>query len=220
MTDELERRREECLQLRAMMADRIITAHSISKESYGGMGCCCCCFSLPSSSLAAGCSLFCHLLGWFFILQSSSGSTSVYSRAVRIQLIWSKWLVPGFSYWLACSSLASLKQWHGLDSVSTSQSLTMAWPWLVSASQSLTMAWPWLVSAGQSLTMAWPWLVSASQSLTMAWPWLVSTSQSLTMAWPWLVSTSQSLTMAWPWLVSASQSLTMAWPWLVSTSQS
>jgi len=149
MTDELERRREECLQLRAMMADRIITAHSISKESYGGMGCCCC-FSLPSSSLAAGCSLFCHLLGWFFILQSSNGSTSVYSRAVRIQPIWSKWLVPGFSYWLACSSLASLKQRHGLDLVSSSQWLTMAWPWLVSTSQSLRMALPWLVSTSQS----------------------------------------------------------------------
>ncbi|XP_070177930.1 unconventional myosin-Va-like [Littorina saxatilis] len=36
MTDELERRREECLQLRAMMADRLITTHSIGKESYGG----------------------------------------------------------------------------------------------------------------------------------------------------------------------------------------
>ncbi|XP_025081332.1 unconventional myosin-Va-like isoform X4 [Pomacea canaliculata] len=36
MTDELERRREECLQLRAMMADRMITMHSIAKESYGG----------------------------------------------------------------------------------------------------------------------------------------------------------------------------------------
>lgn len=36
MTDELERRREECLQLRAMMADRMISMHSIAKESYGG----------------------------------------------------------------------------------------------------------------------------------------------------------------------------------------
>ncbi|CAG5121150.1 unnamed protein product, partial [Candidula unifasciata] len=37
MTDELERRREECLQLKAMLADRTITTHSIAKESYGGM---------------------------------------------------------------------------------------------------------------------------------------------------------------------------------------
>lgn len=37
MTDELERRREECLQLKAMLADRTITTHSIARESYGGM---------------------------------------------------------------------------------------------------------------------------------------------------------------------------------------
>ena len=36
MTDELERRREECLQLRAMMAEKSITTHAIAKESYGG----------------------------------------------------------------------------------------------------------------------------------------------------------------------------------------
>nr|KAG5702614.1 hypothetical protein BaRGS_028000 [Batillaria attramentaria] len=36
MTDELERRREECLQLRAMMAERVISTHSIAKDSYGG----------------------------------------------------------------------------------------------------------------------------------------------------------------------------------------
>ena len=36
MEAELDRRREECLQLRAMMADRAITTHSIGKESYGG----------------------------------------------------------------------------------------------------------------------------------------------------------------------------------------
>ena len=36
MTDELERRREECLQLRAMMAERSITTHEIAKQSYGG----------------------------------------------------------------------------------------------------------------------------------------------------------------------------------------
>ncbi|XP_069102080.1 LOW QUALITY PROTEIN: unconventional myosin-Va-like [Argopecten irradians] len=37
MTDELERRREECLQLRAMMAERSITTHEIAKQSYGGI---------------------------------------------------------------------------------------------------------------------------------------------------------------------------------------
>ena len=37
MTDELERRREECLQLKAMLAERTITTHSIARESYGGM---------------------------------------------------------------------------------------------------------------------------------------------------------------------------------------
>ncbi|VDI69646.1 myosin V [Mytilus galloprovincialis] len=36
MNDELERRREECLQLRAMMAEKSITTHAIAKESYGG----------------------------------------------------------------------------------------------------------------------------------------------------------------------------------------
>ncbi|XP_055872959.1 unconventional myosin-Va-like isoform X4 [Biomphalaria glabrata] len=36
MADELERRREECLQLKAMLADRTITTHSIARESYGG----------------------------------------------------------------------------------------------------------------------------------------------------------------------------------------
>lgn len=36
MTDELERRREECLQLRAMLADRSIGTHVIAKEFYGG----------------------------------------------------------------------------------------------------------------------------------------------------------------------------------------
>ncbi|XP_059173032.1 unconventional myosin-Va-like [Physella acuta] len=36
MTDELDRRREECLQLKAMLADRTITTHSIARESYGG----------------------------------------------------------------------------------------------------------------------------------------------------------------------------------------
>ena len=38
MTDELERRREECLQLRAMMADSAVSKHTIGKESYGGKG--------------------------------------------------------------------------------------------------------------------------------------------------------------------------------------
>ena len=37
MSDELERRREECLQLRAMLAEKSITTHAIAKESYGGM---------------------------------------------------------------------------------------------------------------------------------------------------------------------------------------
>lgn len=37
MTDELERRREECLQLRAMMAEHSITTHEIAKQSYGGI---------------------------------------------------------------------------------------------------------------------------------------------------------------------------------------
>ncbi|CAL1542577.1 unnamed protein product [Lymnaea stagnalis] len=37
MTDELDRRREECLQLKAMLADRTITTHSIARESYGGI---------------------------------------------------------------------------------------------------------------------------------------------------------------------------------------
>jgi myosin-5 len=37
MADELERRREECLQLRAMLAEKSITTHAIAKESYGGM---------------------------------------------------------------------------------------------------------------------------------------------------------------------------------------
>ncbi|KAJ8311363.1 hypothetical protein KUTeg_010718 [Tegillarca granosa] len=37
MTDELERRREECLQLRAMLAEQSITTHAIAKESYGGI---------------------------------------------------------------------------------------------------------------------------------------------------------------------------------------
>lgn len=37
MTDELERRREECLQLRAMLAESSITTHAIAKESYGGI---------------------------------------------------------------------------------------------------------------------------------------------------------------------------------------
>ena len=36
MTDELERRREECLQLRAMLAEKSITTHAIAKQSYGG----------------------------------------------------------------------------------------------------------------------------------------------------------------------------------------
>ncbi|KAK3748926.1 hypothetical protein RRG08_019460, partial [Elysia crispata] len=36
MTDELERRREECLHLKAMLAERTITSHSIARESYGG----------------------------------------------------------------------------------------------------------------------------------------------------------------------------------------
>ncbi|ESO90956.1 hypothetical protein LOTGIDRAFT_122399, partial [Lottia gigantea] len=36
MGDELDRRREECLQLRAMLADRTISTHSIAKESYSG----------------------------------------------------------------------------------------------------------------------------------------------------------------------------------------
>ncbi|XP_041356072.1 unconventional myosin-Vb-like [Gigantopelta aegis] len=36
MRDELDRRREECLHLRATLADRSINAHSIAKESYGG----------------------------------------------------------------------------------------------------------------------------------------------------------------------------------------
>ncbi|XP_056002833.1 unconventional myosin-Va-like isoform X5 [Ostrea edulis] len=37
MADELDRRREECLQLRAMLAEKSITTHAIAKESYGGM---------------------------------------------------------------------------------------------------------------------------------------------------------------------------------------
>ena len=37
MSDELERRRKECLQLRAMLAKKSITTHAIAKESYGGM---------------------------------------------------------------------------------------------------------------------------------------------------------------------------------------
>ena len=36
MTDELERRREECLQLRALLAEKSISTHSIAKQSYGG----------------------------------------------------------------------------------------------------------------------------------------------------------------------------------------
>ena len=36
MTDELERRRQECLQLRALMAERGISTHHITKQSYGG----------------------------------------------------------------------------------------------------------------------------------------------------------------------------------------
>ncbi|XP_062613392.1 unconventional myosin-Va-like isoform X4 [Saccostrea cucullata] len=36
MADELDRRREECLQLRAMLAEKSITTHAIAKESYGG----------------------------------------------------------------------------------------------------------------------------------------------------------------------------------------
>ena len=36
MSDELERRREECLQLRAMLADKSISTHSVAKQSYGG----------------------------------------------------------------------------------------------------------------------------------------------------------------------------------------
>ncbi|KAL5019880.1 hypothetical protein ScPMuIL_002772 [Solemya velum] len=38
MSDELERRREECLQLRALLAERSISQHAIAKESYGGAG--------------------------------------------------------------------------------------------------------------------------------------------------------------------------------------
>ena len=37
MTDELERRREECLQLRALLAEKSISTHSIAKQSYGGI---------------------------------------------------------------------------------------------------------------------------------------------------------------------------------------
>ncbi|KAK3095804.1 hypothetical protein FSP39_019412 [Pinctada imbricata] len=37
MSDELERRREECLQLRAMLAEKSITTHAIAKQSYGGV---------------------------------------------------------------------------------------------------------------------------------------------------------------------------------------
>ncbi|KAL4216467.1 myosin V [Mactra antiquata] len=36
MNDELERRREECLQLRALLAEKSISTHSIAKQSYGG----------------------------------------------------------------------------------------------------------------------------------------------------------------------------------------
>ncbi|XP_050398741.1 unconventional myosin-Va isoform X2 [Patella vulgata] len=36
MCDELDRRREECLQLRALLADRTISTHTIAKESYSG----------------------------------------------------------------------------------------------------------------------------------------------------------------------------------------
>ena len=36
MSDELERRREECLQLRALLAEKSISTHSIAKQSYGG----------------------------------------------------------------------------------------------------------------------------------------------------------------------------------------
>jgi myosin-5 len=36
MTDELERRREECLQLRALLAEKSISTHSVAKQSYGG----------------------------------------------------------------------------------------------------------------------------------------------------------------------------------------
>ena len=37
MSDELERRREECLQLRALLAEKSISTHSIAKQSYGGV---------------------------------------------------------------------------------------------------------------------------------------------------------------------------------------
>ncbi|XP_076436047.1 unconventional myosin-Va-like isoform X2 [Babylonia areolata] len=36
MTEELERRRDECLELRAMMANRAVTTHAVSSASYGG----------------------------------------------------------------------------------------------------------------------------------------------------------------------------------------
>ncbi|XP_052263994.1 unconventional myosin-Va-like isoform X4 [Dreissena polymorpha] len=36
MTDELERRREECLQLRSLLAERSISTHAVAKQSYGG----------------------------------------------------------------------------------------------------------------------------------------------------------------------------------------
>ncbi|CAG5135331.1 unnamed protein product, partial [Candidula unifasciata] len=37
MSKELQQRREECLQLKTMLADKTITTHHIAKESYGGI---------------------------------------------------------------------------------------------------------------------------------------------------------------------------------------
>ena len=36
MAEELNRRREECIQLRTMLSNSAISAHSVRKESYGG----------------------------------------------------------------------------------------------------------------------------------------------------------------------------------------